>query len=181
MKQAKWKIVILILLASIIVILGIALCLQKRAAKAPKSALSLSEFDRYFLMYASQNDVLKKGTMAPINETKNRYRYQFMNDFSLIVSVNNDNNVDKVYYSIKRSAWNKEAMNAYLRILIRAVQPGCTEDTARKLALKMNDITGKEADQLGFLVDFNDNAYQYMTLIKNNDQDLQFFIFLPEA
>ncbi|MCI8445450.1 MAG: hypothetical protein HFG15_03330, partial [Bacilli bacterium] len=49
------------------------------------------------------------------------------------------------------------------------------------LALKMNDIEGKKKDQLGFLVDFKDGGYQYITLLKNDDNDLQFFIYLPRA
>lgn len=181
MKQAKWQLVTLLVLASMIIVLGIILCLQSRAETSPKSSVSLAEFDHQLQMNVSQNDELQDLEMIPIKGEKKRYHYQFTEDISLVVSVDDDNNVEKVYYYIKRSAWKAELMTMYLEILIRTIHPEWSEDAIRKLALKMNDIEGKKKDQLGFLVDFKDGGYQYITLLKNYDNDLQFFIYLPRA
>lgn len=97
---------------------------------------------------------------------------------------------DKVYLVIGRK--NKQFEKVYLYTskdydyrdyllnMIKSINPNLNEKESLKIFDKMVDIDNKKADELGLLINFEKDGYNYITMEKENGKDISFFIYQPK-
>lgn len=177
MKKKRMIVIGILGVIIIILIVGI-MCLNK---KKEVSVITLSEFQDHFTKLSKQNKIafsFEKDCQLKDNE---KYICQFADDFYMGLSYNKDKQVAKAYYYVPNDKDHISKMNQYLTMLVTVMNPNLTKDKTDDIVKKLTNITGKKADEVGFLVEFQESGNSYMTLEKEDGKYLSFFIYKEEA
>lgn len=175
-KLQTWQIVTLVGLTLCIIVLAVLLVLKNNWFTGQQAPFTLTEFEHNFSIHGKEIKELADFQKQQTKKTDTKRVFTLADDFYLGVLLNHQEQVTKSYYYVKKDLYSTMKMATFLVPLIQSMDSQLSKEDATKVAQQLTDITHKQADELGFLVQFQKNHYEYMLLEKEKGAYLQFFI-----
>lgn len=172
----KGKKIILLILSLIIIGLIIGIVVVNNSSKLKIRLITEKEFiDNFNKLNKNNQDVYPMSEYIHKEEEK-KDTYLFEDKYYLIIGKR-DNYLEKVYLYTEKK--NKYA--DYLLTMIKSFNSKLNDKEAKEIYDKMTDIKNKKADEVGLLVNFTKDGYNYITMEKGNGKDISFFIYAPNS
>lgn len=171
----KKRILIIVILGIVIVLLILGILLTKK--KQEYSIITLSDFETRFTSESKNLDDIYPLEKYSKKKDDEKQVYQFQEDFSLVVSYQSNQQVEKAYFYIKKDDNTLEFIKKYLPVLVHAMNSKLSDDDVDKIVEQFVDIEDKKADEFGFLTEFKKDNNTYIVLEKENGKYLSFFIY----
>ena len=173
--MSKKKIGILLFLGIVIIIL-VVLNMISFNKKNEDQILTLDLWKEHYqeeMKQVDSNMLLDEKNKE--KESDKKLVYRFDNSCYLVVSYDSKKLVEKVYFHVLKENYNNQEFQKRLRVLVKSMKMDLSNNEVNKIVSKLQDIENKKADDLGLLVQFEQENYEYITMEKK--EALEFFIY----
>lgn len=180
-KKRKIILIILAILIFILIVLNIIFnCNNDKNMSDVESTISLSSFQEKYNARMKQVDqkLLLESEHLEKDENKKQV-YNFDNTY-LVITYDDNKNIEKVYFHLSKETYNKEEWEEKLQILVKSMNENLSQQDIEKIVQKMQDVDEKKADELGLIVQFEDQNREYLTMEKENGTIIEFFIYVEK-
>ncbi len=177
--MTKKRIGILVVLGIIILSLVILNLLPSKQVE--KEELTLERFyNRYQKEMKQVDKTMLLDTKYQTKKEDKKLVYHFENDCYLVISYNQEKHVEKVYFHVLKENYKKSDFQKRLSVLVKSMNPNLSEDGIQEIVSSLQEIEGKKADEVGLLVQFEQEQREYITMEKENGKALEFFVYLEK-